>query len=197
VVIYLTRLADVCSIDLGAAFSAKMLKNAIKYPADRARGSSAKYTAYTTATSAATAGTTAAAAATVTPVPTPPLSPGSSSSSSSNSDSAGTAADATAAISSTQPALAAAAAAAAVRNNSSISANTSGSSVAPECEHPAAGQYHLAEQQHTNTTSTSSGSGSSSSVWLLLKQPWALHCAAAVLLLSVGFAAGLKWSACP
>uniref|UniRef100_A0A6S8LDB8 dCTP pyrophosphatase 1 n=1 Tax=Dunaliella tertiolecta TaxID=3047 RepID=A0A6S8LDB8_DUNTE len=45
VLLYLCRLADICDIDLGAAALAKMKKNALKYPADKCRGSSAK--AYT------------------------------------------------------------------------------------------------------------------------------------------------------
>ena len=46
VLLYLVRMADRCGVDLGAAAEAKLEKNARKYPADRARGSSAKYTAY-------------------------------------------------------------------------------------------------------------------------------------------------------
>ena len=44
--IYLLRLADVLGIDLIAAANAKMDLNALKYPADRVRGSNAKYTEY-------------------------------------------------------------------------------------------------------------------------------------------------------
>ena len=44
--LYLVRLADRCGVDLAAATRAKMAKNAAKYPADRCRGSAAKYTAY-------------------------------------------------------------------------------------------------------------------------------------------------------
>lgn len=46
VLLYLIRLSDRCGIDLPSAAIAKMAKNAKKYPADVARGSSAKYTAY-------------------------------------------------------------------------------------------------------------------------------------------------------
>ena len=46
VLVYLVRLADVCGVDLDAAVTRKMDRNAEKYPADRCYGSSAKYTAY-------------------------------------------------------------------------------------------------------------------------------------------------------
>ena len=46
--IYLTRLADVCGIDLPAAVERKIGLNCIKYPAEKVFGSSAKYTAYQT-----------------------------------------------------------------------------------------------------------------------------------------------------
>ncbi|ETV74205.1 hypothetical protein, variant 1 [Aphanomyces astaci] len=46
VLIYLVRLADRCNIDLATAALRKMDKNAIKYPANLAKGSSQKYTAY-------------------------------------------------------------------------------------------------------------------------------------------------------
>ena len=46
VLLYLCRLADVLNIDLAAAAQAKLLRNAEKYPADRVRGSSAKYSDY-------------------------------------------------------------------------------------------------------------------------------------------------------
>ena len=46
VLLYLVRLADRCGIDLAAAAERKMGLNRQKYPADLARGSSAKYTAY-------------------------------------------------------------------------------------------------------------------------------------------------------
>ncbi|KAG2501774.1 hypothetical protein HYH03_000274 [Edaphochlamys debaryana] len=46
VLLYLVRLADVCGVDLPAAATAKIAKNAAKYPAERCRGSSAKYTEY-------------------------------------------------------------------------------------------------------------------------------------------------------
>ena len=44
VLLYLVRLSDVCGVDLTAAARAKMAANAVKYPADRARGRSLKYT---------------------------------------------------------------------------------------------------------------------------------------------------------
>ena len=44
--IYLTRLADVLGIDLMDAAYKKMAINAVKYPADKARGSAAKAVAY-------------------------------------------------------------------------------------------------------------------------------------------------------
>lgn len=47
VLLYLVRLADRCGVDLAAAAEAKMEKNAAKYPAERCKGSSAKYSAYT------------------------------------------------------------------------------------------------------------------------------------------------------
>lgn len=53
VLLYLIRLSDRCGIDLPSAAIAKMAKNAKKYPADAARGSSAKYTAYEGAASSA------------------------------------------------------------------------------------------------------------------------------------------------
>lgn len=43
---YLLRLADMCDVDMNAAVVGKMAKNARKYPAEQARGSSAKYHAY-------------------------------------------------------------------------------------------------------------------------------------------------------
>ena len=46
VLLYLVRLADKCGIDLPAAASSKLLRNASKYPADLVRGSSRKYTEY-------------------------------------------------------------------------------------------------------------------------------------------------------
>jgi dCTP diphosphatase len=46
VLLYLCRLADVLGIDLAAAAQAKLERNAKKYPAERVRGSSAKYTDY-------------------------------------------------------------------------------------------------------------------------------------------------------
>jgi NTP pyrophosphatase (non-canonical NTP hydrolase) len=44
--IYLVRLADQLDIDLMAAAESKLKINADKYPADRVRGSSKKYTEY-------------------------------------------------------------------------------------------------------------------------------------------------------
>ena len=46
VLLYLVRLADLSGIDLPTAALRKMRRNAEKYPADKCRGSSAKYTAY-------------------------------------------------------------------------------------------------------------------------------------------------------
>ncbi|KAG2435770.1 hypothetical protein HXX76_006966 [Chlamydomonas incerta] len=46
VLLYLIRMSDVCGIDLGAAAAAKIAKNAAKYPAERCRGSAAKYHTY-------------------------------------------------------------------------------------------------------------------------------------------------------
>ena len=43
---YVFRLADVGRIDLPAAFLDKLAKNRLKYPAERVRGSAAKYTEY-------------------------------------------------------------------------------------------------------------------------------------------------------
>lgn len=44
IAVYLLELADNLEIDLEAAILAKLAKNAAKYPVDKARGSSAKYT---------------------------------------------------------------------------------------------------------------------------------------------------------
>jgi NTP pyrophosphatase (non-canonical NTP hydrolase) len=44
VLLYLVRLADKLDVDLGAAARAKIARNAEKYPVDRSRGSSRKYT---------------------------------------------------------------------------------------------------------------------------------------------------------
>ena len=44
--IYLVRIADKLDIDLYAAAERKIAINAIKYPADRVRGSARKYTEY-------------------------------------------------------------------------------------------------------------------------------------------------------
>lgn len=44
--VYLLRLAEVLEIDLIEAANEKIILNAKKYPADKARGSNAKYTAY-------------------------------------------------------------------------------------------------------------------------------------------------------
>ena len=49
VFLYLLRLADRCHVDISAAALEKLRKNAAKYPADRCRGSSDKYTAYANA----------------------------------------------------------------------------------------------------------------------------------------------------
>ena len=46
VLIYTVRLADVCGISLDDCVPRKIAMNARKYPADRARGRSDKYTAY-------------------------------------------------------------------------------------------------------------------------------------------------------
>jgi hypothetical protein len=42
------RLADRCGVDLDAAVLAKLAQNRAKYPADKCKGSAAKYTAYVT-----------------------------------------------------------------------------------------------------------------------------------------------------
>lgn len=44
VLLYLVRLADVLGVDLNDAATRKLQLNAAKYPADKARGSSKKYT---------------------------------------------------------------------------------------------------------------------------------------------------------
>jgi dCTP diphosphatase len=44
--IYLVRLADKLGLDIGEAVAAKMEVNRRKYPAEKVRGKSAKYTAY-------------------------------------------------------------------------------------------------------------------------------------------------------
>ncbi|SRR6266851_5116024 len=44
VAIYLIELADILEIDLRAAILAKLAKNAAKYPVEKARGKSTKYT---------------------------------------------------------------------------------------------------------------------------------------------------------
>lgn len=41
--LYTIRMADVCGVDLGRAVLEKIALNALKYPAERCRGSSAKY----------------------------------------------------------------------------------------------------------------------------------------------------------
>jgi dCTP diphosphatase len=46
VLLYLVRLADRCGVDLASAVKAKLLKNAAKYPVDKCKGVSDKYTAY-------------------------------------------------------------------------------------------------------------------------------------------------------
>jgi dCTP diphosphatase len=44
--VYLLRIAEVLNIDLIDAANKKIALNALKYPADKARGSNAKYTKY-------------------------------------------------------------------------------------------------------------------------------------------------------
>ncbi|KAF4533747.1 hypothetical protein B566_EDAN005797 [Ephemera danica] len=44
ILLYLLLIADTAGIDLAEAARAKLAKNAAKYPADKARGSRAKYT---------------------------------------------------------------------------------------------------------------------------------------------------------
>lgn len=44
ILLYLLLIADTAGIDLAAAARAKLLKNAQKYPVEKARGSRAKYT---------------------------------------------------------------------------------------------------------------------------------------------------------
>ncbi len=46
VLLYLIRLADTLGVDLMAAAQDKLILNAEKYPADKVRGSSKKYTEY-------------------------------------------------------------------------------------------------------------------------------------------------------
>ena len=46
VLLYLVRMADRCGIDLSRVVMSKIEKNAAKYPADKVRGSSKKYTEY-------------------------------------------------------------------------------------------------------------------------------------------------------
>jgi NTP pyrophosphatase (non-canonical NTP hydrolase) len=46
VLYYLLRLADVLGVDLEVALESKLRSNALKYPIEKARGSSAKYTTY-------------------------------------------------------------------------------------------------------------------------------------------------------
>lgn len=43
VLIYLVELADALDVDLAAAVRAKIAKNALKYPVDKARGNAKKY----------------------------------------------------------------------------------------------------------------------------------------------------------
>ena len=50
VFLYLVRLADVCSVDLGRASLQKIEKNAAKYPVALAKGRSDKYTTYSAKT---------------------------------------------------------------------------------------------------------------------------------------------------
>ena len=44
--LYLIRLADKVGVDIGSAVKQKIEKNRAKYPADKVRGSSKKYTEY-------------------------------------------------------------------------------------------------------------------------------------------------------
>jgi len=44
VVIYALEFANICGIDLAAAIEAKLGKNAVKYPVEKSRGRSDKYT---------------------------------------------------------------------------------------------------------------------------------------------------------
>lgn len=46
VLLYLVRLADQVNVDLMSAARAKMTRNAAKYPIDKARGTSKKYTEF-------------------------------------------------------------------------------------------------------------------------------------------------------
>ena len=46
VMVYLVRLADKLSVDLGAAVEEKMVLNRVKYPADKVRGDARKYDEY-------------------------------------------------------------------------------------------------------------------------------------------------------
>ena len=46
VLVYLVRLADKLDVDLLEAVAVKMKKNALKYPADKVRGSMKKYSDY-------------------------------------------------------------------------------------------------------------------------------------------------------
>ncbi len=46
VLVYLVRLADKLDVDLLAAAAKKIEKNALKYPADKVRGSMKKYSDY-------------------------------------------------------------------------------------------------------------------------------------------------------
>lgn len=46
VLLYLVRIADELGIDLHAAATAKMVRNAEKYPVEKSRGSARKYTEY-------------------------------------------------------------------------------------------------------------------------------------------------------
>jgi dCTP diphosphatase len=46
IAIYLLELADILQIDLLEAATAKLRRNAAKYPVEKAKGSSAKYTEF-------------------------------------------------------------------------------------------------------------------------------------------------------
>lgn len=63
VLLYLLRLSDLCGVDLPSAAIRKMGLNRAKYPADKARGRSDKYTAYIEDKSAAQAAADSASSA--------------------------------------------------------------------------------------------------------------------------------------
>lgn len=47
ILLYVVRLADKSGVDLGAAVEAKLASNAVKYPVDRSKGNSKKYSELT------------------------------------------------------------------------------------------------------------------------------------------------------